>query len=180
MNTLFWTSWDDLFHTLIVGILGFIGIVLLFRISGKRTLSKFNSFDFVVTIAFGSLLAALMLNTSIALAQGLTAIGLLIALQWITTRLSTMNKTFDNLIKSEPSILFYRGQFLDHIMYRERFVREEVYSAIRNAGLASTQDVFAVVLETQGTLTVVPNSENKDQEPNAFQGVLNAKDVGLR
>ncbi|MEO1764122.1 MAG: DUF421 domain-containing protein, partial [Cyanobacteria bacterium J06629_18] len=52
-------SWDTLQHTLIVGTLGYVATIILLRVSGKRTLSKWNSFDFIVTIAFGSILASL-------------------------------------------------------------------------------------------------------------------------
>lgn len=47
---------------LVVGILSYILIVFVLRVSGKRTLSKMNSFDFIVTVALGSVLASILTN----------------------------------------------------------------------------------------------------------------------
>ena len=51
---LFFNSWNDLGRVLVLGVLGYVSLVLLLRVSGNRTLSKLNAFDFVVTIALGS------------------------------------------------------------------------------------------------------------------------------
>nr|WP_236619118.1 hypothetical protein [Acaryochloris sp. CCMEE 5410] len=79
-------------ETLTVGSLAYIGIIILLRVSGKRTLSKWNSFDFVVTIAFGSILGGVLLSSKTSLVQGLTGFALLVFLQagltWIAARAS--------------------------------------------------------------------------------------------
>ena len=46
---------NPFFHTVVFGTVAYIAIIFMLRLSGKRTLSKWNSFDFVVTIAFGSM-----------------------------------------------------------------------------------------------------------------------------
>jgi len=83
-------QWSSLAHTLITGSLGYILIIFLLRVSGKRTLSKWNSFDFVVTIAFGSILAAMLLSKTTSLAQAGLGFGLLVLYQfgitWIAAR----------------------------------------------------------------------------------------------
>ena len=61
---MFFDTWYQVVRILIVGTLGYIGLLVLHRISGKRTLSKLNAFDFIVTVAFGSTLATLLLSTS--------------------------------------------------------------------------------------------------------------------
>ena len=78
---MFFQGWTGLW--LVVGTLAYIALVLLLRISGKRTLAKFNAFDFVVTVALGSTLATILLNNSIALAEGILALALLIGLQYV-------------------------------------------------------------------------------------------------
>ncbi len=55
---MFFDGWDDIYRILIVGVSSYAGIVFLLRISGKRTLAKWNSFDFIVTIALGSVVAS--------------------------------------------------------------------------------------------------------------------------
>ena len=65
-------------ETIITGIIAYITIIFMLRISGKRTLSKWNSFDFVVTTAFGSVLASILLSTKDAFGQGILSFGLLV------------------------------------------------------------------------------------------------------
>ena len=65
-------------RTLIVGTLSYILVVLVLRVSGKRTLSKMNSFDFIVTVALGSVLASILTSQNLALLDGILAFSLLV------------------------------------------------------------------------------------------------------
>ena len=93
MTKLFFDSWESILRTGVTTILAYSCRILLLRISGKRTLSKMNAFDFIVTIALGSILATVLLNKSVALADGVLAFLLLIFLQYIITWLSVRYKT---------------------------------------------------------------------------------------
>jgi len=74
-------NWSGIVRTLLVGTLAYVTLVLFLRISGKRTLAKLNAFDLVVTVALGSTLSAILLQESIALAEGAAALALLIGLR---------------------------------------------------------------------------------------------------
>lgn len=151
----FFNTWMSLVRTLTIGILSYFIIIFLLRISGKRTLSKMNAFDFIVTVALGSLLAAVMINPNIALIDGVIAFSILIFLQYLITYLSYRSSTVTNLIKSEPALLFYKGRFLGSNMKKERFTREEILAAIREKGIGNIEDVEAVVVETDGSLSII-------------------------
>lgn len=158
---LFFDTWMSLFRTFIIGILAYVAMVILLRISGKRTLSKMNAFDFIVTIALGSTLAAVITNKDVALADGILAFCLLISLQYIITWLSFRNKAFTNLIKSDPAMLYYKGNYLFTAMKRERITKEEIMSAMREKGKGNLQNIAAVIIETDGSLSVVNSSEEE-------------------
>lgn len=98
---------SPILHTLIVGVSSYIAVVALLRLFGKRTLSKWNAFDFVVTIALGSTLSTAMTSTDVSLAQSVTAFTLIVALQFIVTFISVRSKSVMNLVKSQPTLLFY-------------------------------------------------------------------------
>ena len=87
-------SWAGLGRVLLVGTLAYVALVLLLRISGKRTLGKLNAFDLVVTVALGSTLATVLLSKSVALAEGVLALGLLILLQYLIAWLSVRSPQF--------------------------------------------------------------------------------------
>ena len=151
-------SWAGLGRVLLVGSLAYVALVLLLRVSGKRTLTKLNAFDLVVTVALGSTLATVLLSNSVALAEGVLALGLLILLQYVIAWLSVRSPGFQRLIKAEPTLLLHRGRFLEGAMKAERITREEILAALRASGAAEVSGVAAVVLETDGTLSVIPNA----------------------
>jgi len=150
-------GWSSLAHTLIAGTLTYVGLIIWLRISGKRTLSKWNSFDFVVTIAFGSILASALLSKSTPFAQSMTAIGLLVIFQYAITWLSVRSNVIQKLVKAEPSLLVFKGKMQEDVMIDKRVAKGEVLAAIRVNGSASVEDIDAVVLETDGTFSVVEN-----------------------
>ena len=82
---MFFDSWLGLLRVGVVGSLAYLALVLLLRVSGKRTLSKMNAFDFVVTVALGSTLATVLLSKDVALAEGVVAFTLLIGAQYLIT-----------------------------------------------------------------------------------------------
>lgn len=162
-------SWGDIFRTLIVGILAYVALIVVLRVSGKRTLSKMNAYDLIVTVALGSTLATILLSTEVALAEGLMAFVTLIGLQFAVAWLSVRSKTVRDLVKSTPQLLFYRGAFMDREMRRERVTRDEVYAAIRAHGSADLDSVEAVVIETDGSFTVLERAQSVRQT--ALHGV---------
>ncbi|HLL75255.1 MAG TPA: YetF domain-containing protein [Pyrinomonadaceae bacterium] len=155
---MFFESWAGLVRVIVVGALAYAALIALLRTSGKRTLSKMNAFDFVVTVAFGSTLATVLLSKDVPLAEGVLAFALLIFLQFAITWLSVRSARVSRLVKSEPALLLRRGEFLHGAMRRERVNEEEVRSAVRNAGRGSLSEIEAVVLETDGSLSVVGRS----------------------
>jgi uncharacterized membrane protein YcaP (DUF421 family) len=158
----FFSGWDPVGRVLIVGVLAYAGLVLLLRISGKRTLSKMNAFDLVVTVALGSTLATILLSKETALIEGLTAFALLIALQFVVAWSSRRAVWFNGLVKSEPALLLHRGEFLDSALRRERVTRQEVLAAARSSGARTLGEVSAVVLETDGSFSVVKRQVEAD------------------
>ncbi|HMQ30988.1 MAG TPA: DUF421 domain-containing protein [Chloroflexaceae bacterium] len=160
---MFFDGWQGIWRTALVGVLAYLALVVLLRVSGKRTLSKMNAFDLIVTVALGSTLATILLSADVALAEGVTAFAVLIVLQYAIAWLSVRSQTVSNLVKSEPALLVYRGRILPDALRRERVVDKEVWAAVRAEGIADLAHVEAVVLETDGTFTVVPTIEGPAQ-----------------
>lgn len=159
---MFFSGWDSLFRTLVVGLLAYITLVLFLRISGKRTLSKMNAFDLVVTVALGSTLATVLLARDIALAEGALAFGLLIGLQFIVTWSSVRTRWIRRLVTGDPLLLLYCGKFLPTALCQARVTEDEIRAAVRSAGVDSLEMVHAVVLETDGSFSVVKQTEHSD------------------
>lgn len=167
---MFFNDWFGLWRVLIVGTLAYAALVLVLRVSGKRTLSKMNAFDFVVTVALGSTLATVLLSKDVALAEGIVAFAVLIYLQYAITWLSVRSSWVRGLVKAEPSLLFFEGRFLNETMKRERVTEEEIRSSVRSQGISEMEGALAVVLETDGSMTVLKNQDQS--QLTAMKGVV--------
>lgn len=161
---MFFDTWSGLLRVVVVGTSAYVALVLLLRVSGKRTLAKLNAFDFVVTVALGSTLATVLLSSSVALVEGVTALALLVTLQYVVAWASVRSATIKSLVKSSPTLL-YRNGFLMDAMRRERVTEDEVTQAARGQGHADLDSVGAVVLETDGTLSFLPEPQAGETGP---------------
>ncbi|QJW91531.1 DUF421 domain-containing protein [Spirosoma taeanense] len=153
-------GWESIWRVLFVGVLAYLGLLIFLRISGKRTLSKMNAFDLVVTVALGSTLSTIIVSRQTGVADGLMAMAVLIALQYGVAWLSVRWTWFRHRVKSEPTLLFHQGEYLRMSMRRERVTEDEVLSAIRSSGGARPETVTAVVLETDGSFTVIQSNDS--------------------
>ena len=156
---IFFNSWESLIRLLVSVLVIYPIIIIFLRIYGKRSLSKLNMFDFIVTVALGSIFASSVISQNVTVADGLLAFLLLLSAQFIVTKLALSLGFFDKLIKSEPTIVFRNGTFLEEYMKRVRVSKEEILYAIRQNGIACLNDVGAVVMETNGTMSVLKQKD---------------------
>ena len=152
-------SWQGPARVALVGVAAYAVLLCVLRVSGKRTLGKFNAFDFVVTIALGSTLASILTDRSLTLAEGTTALLVLIGLQYLVAWTSVRSAAMRRLTRSEPTMLVHDGRLLEHAMRRERVTRATVESALRASGIADVGEAAAVVLETNGELSVLRRAD---------------------
>lgn len=153
---MFFSSWAAIGRILVVAPLAYIGLVLLLRVSGKRTLTKLNAFDLVITVSLGSALASIVLNTSTPLINGIVAMATLIGLQFVVTWSSVHVTAFQRLVKAEPTLLLRDGQFLEQAMRGQRVTRDEILAVLRASSEGDPAQVDAVILETDGSFSVLP------------------------
>lgn len=169
MEAYFFNGWGNLLRVIVVGILAYAALVFFLRISGNRTLSKMNAFDLIVTVALGSTLATVLLSKNVALSEGAVAMALLISLQFIITWFSVRTAWVRRLVTGEPLMLLYRGEFITTSMRKARVTQDEVQSAIRGSGIADMKAVEAVVLETDGSISVI--KQNAESSHSSLEGI---------
>lgn len=155
----FFNNWTSLIRVLLVGILIYLSLVLILRVFGKRALAKMNAFDFVVTIALGSILSTTIVNKNVTLLDGALAMITLLFLQFVLSKAAWFSPFINWLIRDKAVVLFYQGQFDYNAMKDQRVLETEIYQAIRSNGFSSTNDILAVVLETTGDISVLAKSE---------------------
>ncbi|MBN3932664.1 DUF421 domain-containing protein [Streptomyces verrucosisporus] len=156
---MFFDTGYDLLRVAVMTACSYAALITAVRISGKRTLAKMNAFDLVVTVALGSTLATILLNSTVSLAEGALALALLVALQLVSAWAAVRSHRFRRLVKAEPTLLLSGGRVLGEAMARQRVTESEVLQAIRSQGVGSVEEVAAVVLETDGKFSVITRSQ---------------------
>jgi uncharacterized membrane protein YcaP (DUF421 family) len=151
----FWQGWEGPLRVACLGLLAYGFLIILLRATGKRTLSKMNAFDFVITVASGSTFAAVLLNKQVSYAEGVTAFTTLVLMQYGVAWASSRSNTVEGLVKSVPSVLVWRGEMQLAAMAHARVTESEVHAACRQHGVTNLADVDAMVLETAGEFSVL-------------------------
>jgi len=172
---MWWDSWSDVGRVVAVGAAAYVSLVVVLRLSGKRTLAKLNAFDLVVTVALGSTLATILLSSDVSWTEGVTALLLLAGLQalvaWTTVRIPGARA----LVTSRPTLLWRDGRPVEQALSSQRVALEEVRQAARASGSGDMTQVAAVVLESDGTMSVIPRSQIGDWS--ALEGIAGTPDT---
>ena len=154
----FFNGAPGLLRTMVAAIFAYGSMIMVLRVAGKHALSKLHVFDYVVTVALGSTLASILLTEDVALAEGLVAVVMLIGMQWLVAKLAVSYEPWRKFIRSDPIILLRHGKIDAEAMLSERVTESEVDIAIRMRGFGDRSMIAYVVLEADGSLSVV--SEN--------------------
>ena len=169
MEMLFFDNIDKLGRIIVTAVMVYVLIVIITKVSGKRSTSQLNNFDWIVTVMIGSLGASTILLKDIPFIEGASSIVALYVMQFLVTKYASISPEFSSFILSEPRIVFYQGQFLPDAMRDERLTRQEIECAMRSEGVNSFDDIEAIVFESDAKLTIIPkptSSDNKDNHQN--------------
>ncbi len=156
---MFFDDVSGLLRVLIAGTIGYLWLILVLRVSGKRTLAALNAFDFIVTVALGSTLATVLLSKSVALAEGALALALLAVLQLLAAWLSTRSSVLRRAVTAGPTLLLRDGQPLEAALAAQRVTHDSLRQAVRTSGIGGLELVAAIVLESNGKLSVISRSQ---------------------
>lgn len=170
MEEIFRLEWNSTLRILISAFIAYAAIIIYIRILGKRSTSEMNNFDWIVTVSLGSIMASSVVLKDVSVPEGMLSILTLLLLQYLVTKIMYYSDLFRETVKSTPRLLFFKGEFIEENMENERVLKPEVYAAIRKKGLKSVEQVYAVVLETNAKISVIPN-ENDDEVGFSLSGV---------
>ncbi len=160
--TYFWTGWSAIWHTLLIGTVGYLTLVILLRGTGPRTMSKMTPLDFVIAITLGSAFGRVVTAVDVGLAQVIVALVLLVVVQWVLAAARARWRFARRLLDSPPALLYYDGELQERSLRRHRLTEHDVHAAARGNGYGSLADVQAVVLHQDGALGVIASSAMGD------------------
>lgn len=162
-------DWPAILRILLVGTAAYAVLVLVLRVSGKRTLGQLNAFDFIVTVSLGSVLATILLSSTVTWSEGVTALALLAGLQFLVAWIAARWPGARAFFTAQPTLLLWDGQVRHEDLRRHRLTESELRQAVRMQGSGDLSQVKAVVLETNGKISVITAGQYGDGT--ALQGI---------
>jgi uncharacterized membrane protein YcaP (DUF421 family) len=134
----------------------YLFLVLVLRVTGKREVGQMSVLELVVILVISDAVQNSMVGENTTLWGGMIAVVTLLAfdfgLKWAVDRWQGVR----HVVEGEPRLLVRDGRLLDKALHEEGVNAEEVRRAVRRQGLARVEDVQLAVLETDGTISVIP------------------------
>lgn len=162
---------DTILRGVILATIALLWIVVLIRVNGLRSLSKMTSFDFVMTVALGSLVAgASQAESWLKFLQPLAGMAGLFVAQWGSARIRKNSAWMERIMQNEPVLLMRDGEILDEALEKTRVARSDLIAKLREANVTDYSQVRAAVLETTGDVSVL-HGETLDEA--LLEGVRN-------
>ena len=161
-------SWTAMLRIGLFSVVTYVALTALIRVFGKRTISKMNPGDFVITVAIGSVAGSMIVSPERPIMNGLAALTGLLGMQFVVERLTSKWSGLRRAVDGSPTLLLHRGTLLTDNLARENVDEEDILAALRKRGLARLDDAEAVVLEIGGGFSVVPK---QNTEPDTLQDV---------
>lgn len=146
----------DWFEIVVRSALIYGGVVLGLRLMGKRELGQMTVFDLVVVLLIANAVQNAMTGPDFSVQGGLIAAAVLLVLNRALASLRIHSTAWGRLLEGMPTVLVQDGQFLEARLRKEGLEREQIEMAIREHGIDSVKDVRLAVLETDGSISVVP------------------------
>lgn len=158
----FWTGWSPIWHTLLVGTVGYLTLVILLRGTGPRTMAKMTPLDFVIGVTLGSAFGRVVTAVDVSLAQAVVALLLLVVVQWVLAVFRSRWRFMRRLLDSAPALLYYDGELQLKALRRHRLMEVDVHAAARQSGHGSLAGIQAVILHQDGSLGVIAQDSMGD------------------
>ena len=142
---------------------GMIYIIILvgLRLLGKNHLSSMSIPDLVLLLLLSNAVQNAMLGSDSSLLGGIIAAGTLLILYYIFSTLMYRSKSADLLLQGAPAMLVHDGVLLQENLRHEKISLEELDRSLREHGIDNIADVKVAILESDGTLSVIPRGEHE-------------------
>ncbi|MEP6638872.1 MAG: YetF domain-containing protein [Chloroflexota bacterium] len=146
----------------------YLFLILILRVTGKREIGQMSILELIVILVISDAVQNSMVGDNITLWGGLVAVTTLFAADHVLKWVSDRSKRVRKALEGEPRLLVRNGRILDKALREEKVDINDVRAAVRAEGIARVEDVRLAVLETDGSISVIPMDEGRstgDQPP---------------
>ncbi|MBJ6979059.1 MULTISPECIES: YetF domain-containing protein [unclassified Luteimonas] len=134
----------------------YVILLVMLRLSGKRTVGQFTPFDLMVIVLLGTAVQNSLIGEDYSLLGGLILAATLIGCNWLVGFATARSDRLDKLVEGSPVLLARDGELFTPVMRAQNLSRLDVDEALRDNGLSDISGAALVTLEVDGTITVVP------------------------
>lgn len=172
METLVFENIQSIVWVFISTVTFYFFTIVASKIAGIRSFTTYSSFDFLVTLAMGALLASTITSDKISLAEGAVALFTLYALQTVIAFMRQKWNVVGDIVDHNPILLIDQGKIIDENLKHVRITRYELNAKLRGEGITDYNQVWAAVLEASGTISVMKrNSPDQKFDDALLKGV---------
>ncbi|MDT0683426.1 DUF421 domain-containing protein [Roseicyclus sp. F158] len=156
-------------HIPVAVVLGFLLLLFLLRLSGKRTVAQFNMYDMILTFTVGSVLSSFIILDNVAFLDAAIALASLIAMDYVISLVIMKSDGVRKLVRSQPALLVFKGELQHANMRRERVIEDEVLMFMRQRGVDRLSHVSAMILEPAGDVSVFSDAQDHGDVAKSLQ-----------
>ncbi len=138
------------------GIIVYIFLLALLRITGKRQVGQLAPFDLVLLLVLANAVQNSMNAGDNSLIGGLITAATLVCLNFVVGLVTQRYKSLEAVIEGRPQVLIHNGKLFGDVMAKAQLTHHELKSALRRSGCASIEEVHSAILENNGSISVVP------------------------
>lgn len=141
----------------------YVVLLMLFRLTGKRSLGETTAFDFVLLLIIAEAVQSALIESDHSMTNAflliLTLLGIDVSLSLVKRHSSFLGKVVDDV----PLILVEDGKMLTERMRKSRVDEDDILQAARRLrGLERIDQVKYAVLEPSGGISIVPKWNTLD------------------
>jgi uncharacterized membrane protein YcaP (DUF421 family) len=145
--------WTIIVRSLVV----YLSILVGLRLMGKRELGQMTVFDLVVILLIANAVQNAMVGPDTSLPAGVLSAFVIFGANKLVGVLRMRSGWWGGLVGGTPTVLVENGQFIMPNLQKEGLQGSEVEMAMREHGIAGITEVQLAVLETDGSISIIPN-----------------------
>ena len=139
------------------GIAVYLFLLLIFRISGKRSLRNATTFDFVLLLIIAETTQQALVGKDASVTGALLLIVVLVGTDILLSLVKRWMPRVDRLLEGQPLVILRHGVPLKERMHVERVDDDDILSAARKTrGIERLDDIERAILEKNGAISIVP------------------------
>jgi uncharacterized membrane protein YcaP (DUF421 family) len=145
------------------GIIIYVFLIALLRMTGKRQVGQLAPFDLVLLLVLSNAVQNAMNGGDNSVIGGMISAVTLVGANWIVGVLTYRSKKLEALVEGRPDVLIHDGKLFQKTLEHAKLTHHELMTALREAGCGSVEDVRAALLENDGSISVIPRGNRSDK-----------------